>query len=314
MRAIAISTILFAALSASTAGCVFFTDDNDHIKEPPCLDGVRAPTDSIRLRNPDNGQCVDTGYTYCDSECGPCPEPGLGQGAAANWGKCESECTGLAEGVCLGTDGCFAAYVEDPAADGPPEFEGCWQVSPYGYSSGSCEGMSASACAERDDCSLYYVDIVQDGTYLSFNRCETESGGVTHDPGSCTGQVACDANPPACPSGTTPGIRNSCWSGYCIPNTACGPNDPGQCYGPLTCLSVGPACPTGTTPGIANGCYTGYCIPTGNCGAAACSSLTTEGACTARGDCNPVYEGSNCTCNANGCSCQTVTFDHCESL
>ena len=133
------------------------------------------------------------------------------------------------------------------------------------------------------------------------------------DPGSCTGQVACDALPPSCPSGTTPGRANGCWTGYCIPNYACGPVDPGQCYGSLTCATPAPNCPSGTTPGILNGCPTGFCIPTSDCPAAACETLTNEGACDARNDCVSVYEGTNCTCYPSGCTCEVLTWDHCEA-
>lgn len=49
------------------------------------------------------------------------------------------------------------------------------------------------------------------------------------DPGVCDGPVACDAIPPTCPSGTTPGIRDGCWTGYCIPLTECGVEPPPAC-------------------------------------------------------------------------------------
>jgi len=44
----------------------------------------------------------------------------------------------------------------------------------------------------------------------------------------------------------------------------------------------------------------------------ACSTLVTEAACEARPDCDPVYAGSNCTCDEHGCTCQTETFEYCE--
>jgi hypothetical protein len=46
--------------------------------------------------------------------------------------------------------------------------------------------------------------------------------------------------------------------------------------------------------------------------AAACATLTTESACLARTDCDPIYIGMNCTCDPHGCTCQTETFDHCK--
>ena len=45
---------------------------------------------------------------------------------------------------------------------------------------------------------------------------------------------------------------------------------------------------------------------------AACATLTTEAACKARSDCDAIYDGSNCTCDANGCTCQTLTYSHCQ--
>jgi hypothetical protein len=45
---------------------------------------------------------------------------------------------------------------------------------------------------------------------------------------------------------------------------------------------------------------------------AACATLTTETACLARVDCDPIYNGSNCTCDPHGCTCQTEVFDHCK--
>ena len=43
----------------------------------------------------------------------------------------------------------------------------------------------------------------------------------TPDPGNCSGEVFCDALPPACPADTLPGIKDGCWTGYCIPLAQC---------------------------------------------------------------------------------------------
>ncbi|MBK9070568.1 MAG: hypothetical protein IPL79_06155 [Myxococcales bacterium] len=43
------------------------------------------------------------------------------------------------------------------------------------------------------------------------------------EPGTCYGDVVCNAAPPACPGETLPGIAFGCWSGYCIPVSACEP-------------------------------------------------------------------------------------------
>jgi hypothetical protein len=70
----------------------------------------------------------------------------------------------------------------------------------------------------------------------------------------------------------------------------------------------------GTLPGVVNGCWSGYCIPTYSCEIAACETLSSEAACSARGDCTPVYLGTDCTCTmSGGCTCTTETYERCES-
>ena len=142
-----------------------------------------------------------------------------------------------------------------------------------------------------------------------YPACVPVGGG---DPGECTGPVTCFHGQPACPTGTVPGILDGCWSGYCIPDNACGPKDPGTCE-PAVCDAIPPACPANTVPGVKNGCYTGYCIPSSACAPSSCEALSTEGACAARPDCTPVYAGGDCTCTANGCTCEQLTFARCEA-
>ncbi len=44
----------------------------------------------------------------------------------------------------------------------------------------------------------------------------------------------------------------------------------------------------------------------------ACDTITDERTCIERVDCSPVYEGSDCTCDASGCTCATWTFIACQ--
>jgi hypothetical protein len=168
------------------------------------------------------------------------------------------------------------------------------------------DGCAAVDCAPGYHC---------EETCSSDGTCTVECvpDGVP-DPGTCDGEVLCDSLPPTCPQGTTPGISNGCWSGYCIPLDDCGPSDPGSCDGLVACDMAPPVCPAGTTPGIRNLCYTGYCIPLSDCGqTAACEGLD-EAACTSRLDCSALYTGGGCTCDPNGgCVCEEWTFDHCET-
>jgi hypothetical protein len=366
------------------AGCDFYFGNGDD--EPTCKPYYDDGYESIRLRDPQSGECVDYGRGggYCDG-CGPCPPIDLAP--LPPFGACESSCTGLSEQACLETPGCQAAYTEDTSfLDAPSitQFSGCWAVAQGGIPETSCWDRNAWSCASDDSCAAYYapegftrcapepaangcesVDCgwgshcelqcapcadpsemcpcaptcVPDNNacaavdcgpgYTCVETCSGESPSDSGtmppwkcdaecvptgsgDPGSCSGDITCFAQPPACPADTVPGIAWGCWTGYCIPESACGPADPGSCE-PAACDAVGPACPPGTVGGTRNGCWTGYCIPQTACPQAACEQLTTEGACSARPDCQAIYNGANCTCDP-GCTCEELTFDHCSSL
>ena len=404
-------------------GCdLYFGGGDDEPCPPYGRDGL-APAQE--LRNPNTGQCEYYGGNYpCDGVCGPCEYDDPGVGASPNWGACYGHCSGLDEGTCFITAGCYAAYLEDPAADGKRDFWGCWNtVADFSVPSTGCYNLDAQQCSQNDTCIAVYAGFDQKtafqscepepptycvtdaecgpyatcdttqchappcpdcpncgacpdvcygvcvptggtcanvdcgpgqvckeqcyGTngmaycepvcvepascaaidcgpgYMCTEVCELDSNGQwschgtcvpTNDPGQCTGPVNCFITPPVCPAGTTPGIANGCYTGYCIPTNKCTPNDPGECYGQVSCAMVEPSCPSGTVPGVRNGCWTGYCIPTSACPLAACSTLTSESACTARTDCIPVYDGMDCTCYPTHCECKTLTYARCESL
>ncbi len=43
------------------------------------------------------------------------------------------------------------------------------------------------------------------------------------EPGDCYGDAACAMPPPVCPDGTVAGVQGGCWTGSCVPLTACTP-------------------------------------------------------------------------------------------
>lgn len=313
----------------------------------PCATGV-----DVGGADPDRGlcesNCTGLDQSTCEATAG-CyaafnEQEGLdGYGFEGCWqvapsGPVKGSCEGLDAQQCSRHDNCAIVYTS--ADDFNKRFAYCMNEPDY-------QGCAATDCAPGYHCeeqcypregdptvpSYCQAACVPDGNKCAavdcgpgttcVETCEYDGGDtfvcdaecvpVGMDPGSCTGFVACDALPPACPSGTTPGQRDGCWTGYCIPNGACGPADPGQCYGTVTCATPSPVCPTGTTPGILNGCPTGFCIPTSDCPLSACETLTTKGACDGRNDCISVYEGTNCTCYPSGCTCETLTWDHCEA-
>ncbi|HLU68346.1 MAG TPA: hypothetical protein VKZ63_18810, partial [Kofleriaceae bacterium] len=243
------------------------------------------------------------------------------------WGYCESQCTGLDELTCIDTAGCRAIYVAGAFGD-------CWSTDQNGpIQGGGCAGLDAYECSRHDDCSAVHGVLEAFGEpeedapefaigIGAFESCIPEKGSCDADPescepipGSCEGEAICPMAPPDCPSGTTPGIAGGCYTGYCIPLADCGDGDPdpGLCYAPVDDGQAPPACPEGTTPGIAGGYYTGYCIPLALCEAApACADIPAEATCIAREDCTPLYEGVDCVCEGDACTCADWVYTTCS--
>ncbi len=214
--------ILGLAVLAALAGC---TDDDD----PPCLDYATgaefAPTE---YRDPYSGTCQSFGYP-CDGVCGPCAEGDIAQ-AQPDWALCYAACEGLAENTCKAQSGCRAIY------EGTTYYD-CWGVAQSGpVQGGNCTSFDAQECSRHDDCVAIHADGAPIG---NFQSCAAESN--VGDPGSCVGDVLCDALPPACPTGTIAGRRNGCWTGYCIPYEqcdqlpACSTLDEVECIGRSDC-------------------------------------------------------------------------------
>jgi hypothetical protein len=325
-----LAAMILAFLPAVSAGCFLYGDGD-------CLYGGYGADEAAiydpGLRNPYTGECEYFGWTGCalPEGCGPCAAGGAEADRAQppSWGECESHCTGLDEDTCIDTSACRAIYAGDV-------YHACWSTDQSGpIQGGGCEGLDAFACSQHDDCSAVHawheippagadadLEAPEPGftsTVGEFERCIPEKGqcqgGGCGDPGSCDGEVACDALPPDCPSGTTPGISGLCWTGYCIPLVDCGDGDPdpGRCYEAVGSGQVAPDCPAGTTPGIARGHYTGFCIPLDRCEAAPeCGGIQAEATCIAREDCTALYHGVDCECVGDACTCAEWIYASCE--
>ncbi|MEZ4368796.1 MAG: hypothetical protein R2939_21335 [Kofleriaceae bacterium] len=250
--------------------------------------------------------------------------------------RCEVGCDGADPSFCVetcsrecvpdGGDVCDDGQACPPGSTCSTTCLPCAPDAPWGEMCGcvtTCEpifpGCAAALCAPGTHCeeTCHPCDPLPDGSGCEA-ACEIACVPDAGDPGRCDGEVVCEVPPPACPTGTTPGISGLCWSGYCIPLAACGPSDPGECGGVVTCGQPGPACPDGTVAGVRDGCYTGYCLPDWTCAPGpTCDGLATEEACiSAAGDlgCWPSYAGTDCTCDASGaCTCNELTFARCNA-
>ncbi|MDB4955624.1 MAG: hypothetical protein JWO36_3193 [Myxococcales bacterium] len=267
--------------------------------------------------------CADEALALCtaDAQCGsdqrcdtttcharPCP-------ICPTCGQCAPDDT--CYGVCVSSNPSSCAAIDcGPGSHCQQQCSPCDQPAPNG-----CMDQCAAMCLPDTTCAT--VDC--GAGYVCEDQCTGPANGqpgtcapqcvpTNHDPGSCTGTITCATPRPACPVGSSAGIANGCYTGYCIPNEDCGPNDPGECYGPVSCLTGEPSCPSGTVAGIKNGCWTGYCIPQNACPPQPCDTLATEAGCKLRNDCVPVYNGMNCICYPDHCECTSETYARCEAV
>lgn len=176
-------------------------------------------------RNPLTGQCESFGgwggggggSTCGDYEADPLED----RAPVPDWGICDGYCESLSEADCLVAEECRGSYGIDCPQDAlcEPEFNQCWAITPTGtFSEEGCNTYQADECARHNECIAVHD---WDGLTMGFfSYCTDEPSGNV-DPGSCVGEVACDALPPECPTNTVPGRTDVCWSGFCIPIAQC---------------------------------------------------------------------------------------------
>jgi hypothetical protein len=203
---------------------------------PVCYGVCEPPAGSCALID-----CVE-GY-HCEETCFPCDsqdmescDPICRGECVPDQNMCPLECPAdtICVEVCMGGSG---GGDSGNGADAPQPV--CqWQCVPTG---GTC---AATTCPMGEDCEIQCnaagvcqpVCVPQTGGACAAVDCgpgyhceeACANGACTatcvanQDPGACTGTVVCDSLPPTCPADTVPGIRNGCWTGYCIPEAACG--------------------------------------------------------------------------------------------
>ena len=276
------------------SGCDLYWNQGDDDCEYYAYEGDIAPAPGFR--NPNTGECESWGgWGGCDNPCAPCAGDDLGRpepAAQPDWASCQSVCTGLTENACVAKAGCQASYDLNGSA---ATYAGCFETAPSGpISTGSCTGLDAQECTRHDNCATYYAP----GT---FSHCAADTSNSACNAIICGPGYHCeDQCKDTCAGGGDCGPQ---CGAMCVPDgNVCAAVDCGAGY---ECVEV---C-IDPTPTHAGQCYA-QCHPT-----TSCEALTTEAACTARTDCTTVYHGEDCTCTpSGGCTCEILTYDHCESL
>jgi hypothetical protein len=274
-------------------GCSLYWPGGGDDCQAPRGDDI-AP--AYELRDPSTGQCQAFGSYGGDCKCGPCPETaGADIPAPPQWPMCFGSCQGLLENACVTTASCHAAYVTVPGNNQGPLFWGCWDTATeFGVPAqmtGACNTLDATGCIFRDDCDSIYTSPdgvqAQSGTFVS---CEPEVRGTSCTGVDCGTGSHCEQQCALCNSAMC-----NCQA-FCVPDNAC----PIDCTAGDNCVET---CDAST------GMCSWACVPTTQC-----EALTTEATCKARTDCEPIYKGDNCTCTPTVCTCQSETYERCQTL
>ena len=222
---------LAVVVSVLSSGCtLWFTGDGDDTIDPcPLYEATGTPSDpaiaEVQYRNPSTLTCESFGYP-CNDQCGPCP--GAADLAQPSWGMCGSSCEGLSESACGADASC--RVVKDAACSFGAQlcltdYLGCFPVDQVVDDTVDCFAADAQQCSRSPRCTAYHStepcsSMDPDQCSRPFEVCAPAGS----PPGSCTGAVACDELPPACPTTSTPGIADGCYTGACIPRDLCGPS------------------------------------------------------------------------------------------
>lgn len=221
------------AVSLGLTGCfVVFGNDND----PPdvCALAEDANEPAIAqapLRNPDNLSCESFG-DGCNPECGPCPaltgqsrEPANLLAPTPSWNYCGHRCETLSESACSTDPEC--RVVKDArcnvSLDCETDFMGCFPTDTQPATGTDCFRIfDGWECSRDSACTAMHYGVggatrESQQQLRPFAMCVPEG----KSPGQCWSEATCDRLPPNCPSGTTPGLENGCYTGGCIPLDIC---------------------------------------------------------------------------------------------
>ena len=220
------SILLLVVILAS--GCELFFDDGG--KRPEQCEVVATcpdePAITPPLRDPELLGCTPPSQQGCDPACEPVDDR---TGVAPippeqSWPVCGNACETLAETECAARSEC--RVVKDARCmieeDCITDFLGCFAVDGAPNPNIDCFAMRDGwSCSRSNNCTALHergtAGCTGEACPRPFGLCIPEGS----SPGDCQSPISCDALPPACPTGTTPGRANSCWTGACIPTRLC---------------------------------------------------------------------------------------------
>jgi hypothetical protein len=171
-------------------------------------DGLAPPIDT------DAGSSGNVTTTNDGSDEGPPASTGTVEGSGGTTSQAEDSSGSGTSGAGTGTTG------ELPPAttcEGPDQ---CVLVNDC------CQCAAAHVDDEVPPCDMECDQPMCDALGLGGTGVVCLGGECRLEPHDCSGVVACDSLPPACPEGSLPEVGpggGGCWTGACIPAEACDP-------------------------------------------------------------------------------------------
>jgi hypothetical protein len=199
------------------SGCTLYLSGDDH---PPVCSTTTLEPAPASLVDPSTLACELIHYPgVCPPGCA-CPATGAGA-EIPSWGSCDSPCRKLDEQACGADPTCriardWASYYENR-----PSFVGCYPTDTQTIIAERCEPLDAWGCSRDHNCMALYESTPNDCATCAQEQFQ-ECIPAGQRAGSC-GLVTCRAVGPTCPTGTTPGVENGCYTGACIPTQFCAP-------------------------------------------------------------------------------------------
>jgi hypothetical protein len=200
---------------------VLFVDDGQNNCDALAEATAAPPIAPAPVRNPETLLC-QAGNPSCDPDCGPCPAA-TDLAPEVSWGICGSPCEQLSESDCAQNTQCRVVKNGSCLISGTclRDYIGCFPTDTVTDMSIDCAAATdGQSCSRSNGCTaLHELEACPTDApcAMPFAMCIAEG---TH-PGKCNEPAICRSLPPPCPSGTTPGVANGCWTGACIPNEIC---------------------------------------------------------------------------------------------
>ena len=296
---------LCLGLALTVSGCELYLGEHS---------GGRDPGGWVECRNDGAYQCTLDGCYWFSSTCDGQYQCTTNADCAAGC-YCAGDQTCQEAGFCTTDQECGAGFKCDPNRSScVPDTNQCTKDADCAadkkcdLATYSCVPRPTAACG---DGVINQGEVCDDGNKVDGDGCSKDCKSNE----KCGNGIVDTTKGEQCDDGNM--INTDACTNTCTLPTA------GSCAGTITCNIVPPVCPSNKVPLIKDGCYTGECQLLTACDVPpSCEAIHNENACSARTDCDAVYNGINCrrpdgaVCRAGDaqCVCESFNFASCRTM